>query len=88
MNSPIPKARQTDRKATMSEPTKFTARVRDHEIECEKEGFGRNWYIRVNAPSGSYAYDGWWRNSESKTPGQAFDEAIHGACINQHEEQP
>jgi hypothetical protein len=64
--------------------TKLTARVKSHDIECWKEGFDRNWYIKVRAPNGCLAYDGWWRDSESKTPGQALDEAIHGACINHH----
>lgn len=41
----------------------------------------RNWYIRVRAPSGLYAYDGYWLNSQGKALDDAITEACTGACL-------
>lgn len=56
-------------------------RFRGHEITVERGSKDENWYIQVFSPSGGYAYDGWWRDSASKTVAEAFAEAKRGACL-------
>lgn len=60
----------------------FTRTFKKHEITVERESRKDNWYIRVTAPCGSYAYDGWWSDSASKTVKEAFEEAKRGAQLN------
>jgi predicted RNase H-like HicB family nuclease len=52
-----------------------------HEIVATQDQIGRDWYIRVTAPSGSYAYDGWWRDSAGKTVDEVLEEAKQGAML-------
>jgi predicted RNase H-like HicB family nuclease len=52
-----------------------------HHISISRPSEDKNWYIIVTAPNGCYAYDGWWRDSEFKTPKEAFEEAKRGALI-------
>jgi hypothetical protein len=54
---------------------------RGYHIWLQRDGPLENWYIRVTAPDGSYAYDGWWRDSEGTTWKDALKEAKRGACI-------
>lgn len=56
-------------------------RFRNHQITLQKDDYKANWYIIVTGPDGCYAYDGWWRNSESATWQEALSEAKRGACI-------
>lgn len=55
--------------------------VRSHLITVSKDTTDSDWYIRVQAPSGCYAYDGWWRDSADKTKHQAIEEAKRGALL-------
>ena len=57
-----------------------TARFKGHDIHVTREP-ECNWYIRVSAPSGLYAYDGYWRESFSRTMAEAVEEAKRGACL-------
>ena len=52
-----------------------------HDMTVERDSRKDDWYIRVTAPCGSYAYDGWWPDSADKTAAEAFEEAKDGACL-------
>ena len=52
-----------------------------HHITISRPSKDKNWYITVTSPNGCYAYNGWWRDSEFKTPKEAFEEAKRGACL-------
>jgi hypothetical protein len=53
---------------------------RRHEIHVSREP-ECNWYIRVMAPSGLYAYDGYWSESWNRTRAEAIEEARRGALL-------
>lgn len=57
------------------------ATFKGHHIHGTQDKPGRDWYIRVTAPSGSYAYDGYWRDSAGKTADEVLDEAKDGAGL-------
>ena len=59
----------------------FSYTFRRHSIELTREHEDRNWYIRVRAPSGLYAYDGYWLNSAGKSLKEALQEAKQGAML-------
>ena len=59
----------------------FNGRYKQHDLELTRVGGDRNWYIRVRAPSGLYAYDGYWRDSQGKSLDDAITEACTGACL-------
>lgn len=52
-----------------------------NQIYGDRNTTGQAWYIRVYAPDGCYAYDGWWKDSEYKSPSEVIAEAIRGACL-------
>jgi len=52
-----------------------------HSICVERKHDHENWYITVTAPNGCYAYDGYWRDSEHTTAGEAIEEAKRGAML-------
>lgn len=56
-----------------------------HVITVERETKRDNWYITVQCPDGTYAYDGWWRDSVDKTVEQAIAEAKHGAQLEKQQ---
>lgn len=60
----------------------FNGRYKQHDLQLTRVG-GEcvNWYIRVRAPSGLYAYDGYWLNSAWRTVDDAITEACTGACL-------
>ncbi|WP_054074528.1 hypothetical protein [Comamonas testosteroni] len=64
----------------------YTRTFKKHSITVERESRKDNWYIRVTAPCGSYAYDGWWSDSASKTAKEAFEEAKRGAQLDPDKE--
>lgn len=51
---------------------------RGYQVWAELEPMG-DWYIRVNHPDGGYLYDGYWRDSDDKSPEEAVAEAFRGA---------
>ena len=53
----------------------FIGRYKQHDIRIDREE-GKNWYIAVQSPSGLYAYDGYWIDSQWKS----LDDAIYEAC--------
>ena len=59
------------------------ARYMGHDIDVSRGVMDRRWYIRVRAPNGCYAYDGWWQGSESRTEDEAIAEACRGAGLVQ-----
>lgn len=65
-----------------SESENYWGNYKGHRIHCSRENEQSNWYIWVYVPDGRLAYDGYWRDSESKTIREAAEEAIRGACIN------
>ncbi|CUA99386.1 hypothetical protein [Comamonas thiooxydans] len=64
----------------------YTRTFKKHSITVQRESRKDNWYIRVTAPCGSYAYDGWWTDSASKTAKEAFEEAKRGAQLDPDKE--
>ena len=58
----------------------FLGRYKQHDIRIDRES-GKNWYIAVQAPSGLYAYDGYWLNSQWKSMDDAISEACTGAQL-------
>ncbi len=58
----------------------FVGRYKQHDIRIGRED-GRNWYIAVQAPSGLYAYDGYWLDSWNKSMDDAIAEACTGAML-------
>lgn len=56
---------------------------RDHEILVSRDFDGDEWYIRVWAPSGRMAYDGWWEDSSNKCAEEAVLEALTGALLRE-----
>ena len=61
--------------------TRFDGTYAEHDIEIEWDKDRDSWYIIVTSPSGSYAYDGWWSDSEDKTIDEAIEEALDGAQL-------
>ena len=59
------------------------ATYKGHTINVSRGKLDRRWYIRVWAPNGCYAYDGWWQGSEDKTHEDALLEACRGAMLVQ-----
>lgn len=59
----------------------FQGRYKQHDLDMLRAGWDSNWYIRVRAPSGLYAYDGYWLNSQGKSLDDAITEACTGACL-------
>ena len=59
----------------------FNGRYKQHDIEIVRVGSIRNWYIRVRAPNGLHAYDGYWSDSAQKSLDDAIAEACIGACL-------
>lgn len=60
----------------------FNGRYKQHTLAIIRVGGeARNWYIRVRAPSGLYACDGYWLNSQGKSLDDAITEACTGACL-------
>ena len=64
----------------------YTRTFKKHDITVERESRKDDWYIRVTAPCGLYAYDGWWPDSASKTAKEAFEEAKDGAQLDPNKE--
>lgn len=58
----------------------FFAHYKRHFIHIAQE-LDRNWYIIVTDHTGSYGYDGYWRDSADKTKEEAFEQACRGAQI-------
>jgi len=58
----------------------FCGRYKQHDIHIDRED-GKNWYIAVQAPSGLYAYDGYWIDSAWKSLDDAIVEACMGAML-------
>jgi predicted RNase H-like HicB family nuclease len=56
-------------------------RFKNHDITIQRDGDDTNWYIRVRAPNGLYAYDGYWLNSAGKSAKEALQEAKEGALL-------
>jgi hypothetical protein len=67
--------------AQVRETHEFQGRYKQHDIDLMRDGWCSNWYIRVRAPSGLYAYDGYWRDSQGKSLDDAIAEACTGACL-------
>lgn len=61
----------------------FCGRYKQHDIRIDRED-GRNWYIAVQAPSGLYAYNGYWLDSQWKSLDEAIVEACTGAQLWAH----
>ena len=59
----------------------FQGRYKQHDFDLLRSGSSGNWYIRVRAPSGLYAYDGYWLNSSGRSVDEAVSEACIGACL-------
>jgi predicted RNase H-like HicB family nuclease len=59
----------------------FSYTFRRHSIELTREREDRNWYIRVRAPSGLHAYDGYWLDSAGKSLKEALQRAKEGAML-------
>lgn len=59
----------------------ITITFRKHTICVERKHDHEDWYITVRHPNGCYAYDGWWRDSEHTTAGEAIEEAKRGAML-------
>lgn len=51
-----------------------------HDIHIEWDDKAARYYIKVRAPSGDYAYDG-WAPEEIQTMEQAKKEAVKGAML-------
>jgi hypothetical protein len=56
-------------------------RFKGHTIRVERENPESDWYITVEAPDGTYAYDGSWRDSAHETADEAIEEAKRGALL-------
>jgi hypothetical protein len=67
--------------AQVRETHEFQGRYKQHDLDLMRDGWHSNWYIRVCAPSGLYAYDGYWRESQGKSLDDAITEACTGACL-------
>ena len=63
------------------ETHEFQGRYKQHDLDLMRDGWHCNWYLRVRAPSGLYAYDGYWRDSQGKSLDDAIAEACTGACL-------
>ena len=59
----------------------FQGRYKQHDLDMMRTDFCSCWYIRVCAPSGMYAYDGYWRDSQGKSMDDAITEACTGAGL-------
>lgn len=59
----------------------FDGQYKQHDIHIERDDDCRNWYITVRGPDGCHTYDGWWRDSGSKSLDEAIIEACHGSMI-------
>lgn len=70
-----PRVRQFER-----DENSFCGRYKQHDIHIDRED-GKNWYIAVQAPSGLYAYDGYWIDSAWKSLDDAIVEACMGAML-------
>lgn len=61
--------------------SEFHATYRGHDIQISFERKDpKPFYIMVTAPSGEYAYDGWW-GEEWNTMDEAIVEALRGSCL-------
>ena len=76
----VPRYRIQKRLIRKRTDEEFWATYRGHEIEINRERGARGWYIRVTAPSGCYAYDGWW-GEEWNTMDEAITQALVGSCL-------
>lgn len=68
-------------RAQVRYPHGFQGRYKQHDIDLMRSDWNACWYIRVRAPDGCYAYDGYWRDSEGKSLDDAITEACHGAGL-------
>lgn len=59
----------------------FSKTYRKYFIQVSRDRKSEDWYIIVQAPSGSYLYDGWWPESAYKPKEEAFQEALYGSCL-------
>ena len=55
----------------------FVGRYKQHDIRIDRDE-GKNWYIAVQSPSGLYAYDGYWLDSQWQSLDDAIAEASSG----------
>ncbi len=62
-------------------PGEFSYTFRQHSIVLTRDEPNSNWYIRVRAPNGCYAYDGWWRDSAGRPLKDALYQAKVGAGL-------
>jgi hypothetical protein len=67
--------------AQVRETHEFQGRYKQHDLDLMRDGWDSNWYIRVRAPNGLCAYDGYWRDSQGKSLDEAIAEACTGACL-------
>ncbi len=80
--SPVERRVRRPRAQTLVREThEFQGRYKQHDLDLMRDGWRSNWYIRVRAPSGLYAYDGYWRDSQGKSLDEAIAEACTGACL-------
>ncbi len=80
--SPVERRVRRPRAQTLVREThEFQGRYKQHDLDLMRDGWNSNWYIRVRAPSGLYAYDGYWRDSQGKSLDDAITEACTGACL-------
>ncbi|TRO96765.1 hypothetical protein FKB34_01990 [Glycocaulis profundi] len=69
----------------------FSGTYKRHHIDIEREPRDTRvseFYIRVLAPNGRYAYDGWWSPGDERDMDQAVMEALHGAELLPRDSQP
>jgi len=65
----------------MSDESGYYGAYKKHAIEISRDEFLGNYYIMVRSPSGTYCYDGYWRDSADKTMAEAIEEAKIGAGL-------
>jgi hypothetical protein len=52
-------------------------------LEATREDEGGNWYIEVTDEGGYHTYDGYWRDSSSKTADEVLREAVSGSLLDE-----
>lgn len=60
----------------------FSGEYKGHKIDISRDAENDDWYIIVECiKTGTYGYDGWWRNSEFENIDAAIEEALKGSKL-------
>lgn len=69
--------------STRIHATLYAPVLKEFCLEATRDDEGRNWYIEVTDESGYHTYDGYWRDSKSKSCAEVLAEAAEGSMLHE-----